>query len=379
MIRADIMIQNGHVIDPARGIDRVETIAVKNRRVIAYEKGMEADTYVDATDCIVTPGLIDYHAHLFELGTDSGIDPDTAMLPQGVTFAVDVGCAGVSTYRSLLERFAACRCKTRMYLHVSPGGQNTHQYHEPYWPETWSMDKFIQAIDCGGDRILGFKARFSKEQVHEDGWKVFYETMKLGEYFNKPVVAHITNPFAPMQEIVTHLRPGDIFCHVFHGTGYTSLQENGEIYPEILEQQKRGVIMDGCHGKANFSLEVARKMIDQGFRPDIISTDLTTKTWCKAPVYGLPHVMSKFLHFGMTMPEIIRCVTENPARHMGLLDQVGTLEPGSCGDITVLKVKDESVLFTDTAGEFRTGKQRIVPLMTVLDGALVYRSPELWQ
>ena len=38
----DILIQNGRVLDPARGIDQSAPVAVKGRRIIPWEEGMEA-------------------------------------------------------------------------------------------------------------------------------------------------------------------------------------------------------------------------------------------------------------------------------------------------------------------------------------------------
>ncbi len=165
----DILIQNGRVLDPARGIDQSAPVAVKGRRIIPWEEGMEAKTTIDASGCLVTPGLIDFHAHIYERGTDSGANPDLAMLPYGVTTVVDAGSSGVSTYRSFLDRLALCRIKTKFFLHISPTGQVTHQYPELLRPERWNMEKFQEAVELAGDKLLGFKLRVSRNVVGDTG------------------------------------------------------------------------------------------------------------------------------------------------------------------------------------------------------------------
>lgn len=69
-----ILIKNGHVIDPANGIDEVTNIFIDNG-VIA-EVGVNSDLegiemeIIDASGKIVAPGLVDMHVHLREPGQE---------------------------------------------------------------------------------------------------------------------------------------------------------------------------------------------------------------------------------------------------------------------------------------------------------------------
>ena len=63
MKNVDYLIRGGRVIDPYRGFDGVADIAVRDGVIVSAEDVNAAQT-VDATGCIVTPGLIDFHAHL---------------------------------------------------------------------------------------------------------------------------------------------------------------------------------------------------------------------------------------------------------------------------------------------------------------------------
>ena len=60
----------------------------------------------------------------------------------------------------------------------------------------------------------------------------------------------------------------------------------------------------------------------------MISTDLHQLS-INGPAYDLPTTLSKFLHLGMSLPEVIRAATARPAEILGLDQEVGTLRPGS--------------------------------------------------
>lgn len=63
------LIQNGRVIDPANGIDRIGTIAIRDGVFTdPAELSQGADETIDAKGLIVAPGLIDIHVHLREPG-----------------------------------------------------------------------------------------------------------------------------------------------------------------------------------------------------------------------------------------------------------------------------------------------------------------------
>lgn len=67
----NLLIQNGRVIDPSQGMDRVTSLRIQDGRVAAYDVGVQGDEQVlDATGRIVAPGLIDMHVHLREPGRE---------------------------------------------------------------------------------------------------------------------------------------------------------------------------------------------------------------------------------------------------------------------------------------------------------------------
>src|SRR5260370_18236673 len=82
----DLILRNGHVIDPSRNIDGVMDIGIADGRIAAVEEKLAAPAGVperDVTGRYVCPGLIDLHGHWYE-GSCFAIDPDI-FLNTGVT------------------------------------------------------------------------------------------------------------------------------------------------------------------------------------------------------------------------------------------------------------------------------------------------------
>jgi len=66
-----LLIKNGHIIDPANGIDKTADLWIEDGKVVAVgNHSGAADKTIDATEKIVCPGLIDMHVHLREPGQE---------------------------------------------------------------------------------------------------------------------------------------------------------------------------------------------------------------------------------------------------------------------------------------------------------------------
>lgn len=66
-----ILIQNGRVIDPSQDMDRQTNVLIEDGKIAAYDAEPSGDEQlIDATDKIVSPGLVDMHVHLREPGRE---------------------------------------------------------------------------------------------------------------------------------------------------------------------------------------------------------------------------------------------------------------------------------------------------------------------
>lgn len=376
-MKVDIAIKDGHVVDPSQNLNQVKTIYLKAGKVVEPPAGevIEAGYELDATECYVIPGMIDYHEHINYNLTEVGIPADLATLPKGVTTVVDCGSSGPTNCLGFLERLKSLLVRTRIYIHISPLGLSSRQFYEPLLPEKWDMDQFAYVFEKGGENIQGIKMRVSTYVLKQQGMEPFYKMMEVADRFHKPVLIHPSDPPVPQKKILNALRPGDVYCHTYQGKGYTILDdgEKGKLLPELWEARKRGVVFDVAHGGGNFDFEIAERALDQGFFPDMISTDMTKMTWHKKPVCGLSYIMSKFLYLGMSLMDVVRCVTETPARMLNLEGVAGTLKPGACGDVSVLKMAEGNFNFDDTMKHQRVGHQLLYPVATFRDGMMVYQ------
>ena len=77
----DLLIKGGKVIDPAQNIGRRMDVAIQGAKIAALAKSIspqEARQVVDASNKIVTPGLIDAHCHVYANVHALSTDPDSA-------------------------------------------------------------------------------------------------------------------------------------------------------------------------------------------------------------------------------------------------------------------------------------------------------------
>ncbi|HTX52153.1 MAG TPA: metallo-dependent hydrolase [Candidatus Baltobacteraceae bacterium] len=365
-------IQHGTVVDPSRGMCQAGEVYVAGERIVADIT--ESATAIDASRCLVFPGLIDYHLHLYAGGTEIGTPPDAGLLPQGVTTGVDAGSAGPANYANFSETVIA-RSTVRILslLNVSPAGLVTIRYPENVDPRHYDPDTSARLFERHRGELLGLKVRQGKEIVGEFGLAPLRATLKMSDRLACPVVVHVTNAPCSQAELVDLLRPRDVFCHVYHGTGPTIFAPDGSVLPAIRSARDRGVIFDAANGWSHFVFASARAALQQGFLPDVISTDLTNRTLYKQPVFGLPFVMSKYLSMGMPLLDVVRATTSTPARLIGMEEEIGTLAPGACADIAIFKQVERPVQFVDTQGVRWEGNTLLIPQLTMRAGQVLFR------
>jgi dihydroorotase len=85
--------------------------------------------------------------------------------------------------------------------------------------------------------------------------------------------------------------------------------------------------------------------------------------------------MSKLLHFGMSLDDIVARATAAPAKILGYEGTVGTLKPGANADIAVLELRDGNFELKDSEGSTITAKRRLIAQMTLRDGRVCYERP----
>ncbi|WJY14189.1 metallo-dependent hydrolase [Pectobacteriaceae bacterium CE90] len=383
-MKLDILIKNGLVADLDSASYMNRNIGVVGNRIVDLQaiENSEAETVIDATGCIVLPGLIDFHTHVFHGGTAISVNPDVLCLPNGVTSVVDAGSSGWVNYK-LFRNSVINTSQTRIksYLNVVNVGLSTlgggpTGYLENTNPANFNVEKISQTLNDNRDNIIGLKLRYSQDIATGRNFSgdPFFATVKLARSLKTTLCVHMTDSGLPADELIDHFQVDDIYAHCFHGTGNAILGQNGELFPAIREAKRRGVIFDCSNGVAHFDFNVARNAMEQGFLPDIISTDLTLRNSLRTnKVFSQLFIMSKYLNMGMSFFDVVRAVTRTPARLMKMQGQIGTLAPGALADIAIVKLCKGKMVFEDTKGTVLEGDSYIDNCATISNGQIVYR------
>lgn len=372
----DLLIINGHVIDPKNNVDEIKPVAIYGGKITKYEEGEEAKHVIDAKGKYVFPGLIDSHAHMFQDGTEIGMYPDTTYIPTGVTSAIDFS-AGVANY-PIFRQAVIARSKVRIksFLQVCSAGLVTTSYHECINPKYFNAEKMDRMYKENRDNILGLKIRQSEELAEGLGIKPLIATVDIANKIGCPVEVHCTNIPVPTSEVLKILRPGDIFQHAYQGVKNTIIDENGKLYDCVLEARKRGIIFDTAEGRKHGDFEVMTKAMEQGFVADMCSTDLVLGSMYRRPIFSLPNLMSRYLCMGISLNEVIRMTTERPAKLMGMENEIGSLSEGAYADVAIFDIMDKEQLYKDWKGSKFLANKLLKPEMTIKDGYIMYCAPD---
>jgi len=105
----------------------------------------------------------------------------------------------------------------------------------------------------------------------------------------------------------------------------------------------------------------------QGFWPDTLSTDWNAMSRTTG-VVDFPNVMSKLLMFGMPLAQAVACATTNAAKVFDAFSDRGTLNIGAPADVAIMELREGNFEFLDNFEGKRTGRQRLFPVATVLNG-----------
>ena len=372
----DLVITGGRVLDPGRGVDARMDVAVSGGRIAKVAERIdpaEAKRSIDARGKLVTPGLIDVHAHIYHMGIDNGLDPDLAGVRSGVTTIVDGGSAGSANYDGF-HHHVITKARTRVLtnLHIARTGL-------AFAPEARDasdidLNATIETAERYRGEVIGIKVRACGPAITAMGIDYIKLALQAARESGIRVMVHIGDPLTRSeanahitQDLIPLLAPGDILTHLYTGMPGKALDAANKVLPELVEAKERGVAFDPAHGRFNLSFEVAKRMLDQGIAPVSISTDITAPGRL-GPVKSMTHIMSKFLALGFSLTEVIRMSTYNPAGLIGQQHDLGTLAEGTTADIALLEEASGRWTFGDAGNLTITGEKALRPVLTFKDG-----------
>jgi dihydroorotase len=371
---ASFLLKSGRLIDPASGKDGFFDIRVRDGKVDEIGSNLEPSgaTVIDAKDRIVTPGLIDVHLHLMKGLGAFGVDPDIFGVGSGVTTVVDAGSAG-HTLLNVFRNYVTDNAKTRVlnYINLSTfGGVSGPGYSILADPRLIDEDKIEKAVNANRDIIVGIKIMATGGALGTQGLKPLERARKLGDALKLPLLVHIgeswTKDTAPVHvgDVLKYLHAGDIVTHMFTVHPGGLLDANGKLWPQVRDAKESGVLMDVGHGLHNLNFDVARKVLDQGLRPDGVSTDGHRGNRA-GPVYDLPTTMAKLMALGFSLNQVIEMATANAAKLLGRTNELGTIRVDQLADISILKIESREWKAVDSQKGIIPAHQTITPVYAI--------------
>lgn len=381
----DLLIKNGHVIDPAKGLNGPLDVAIQDGRIARLAAGidpLQARRVVDVTGKLVTPGLIDLHAHVYwgvtsEQVNDLNTPPDSVGVLAGVTTVVDAGSAGFHDLGGFV-RYLVPSASTRVLAFLNICRMSVLSALVTEGDRLIDVEATVRAVEANRRLIRGIKLPLSGQIIDSLGMEAVRRSVRAARETGTHLMVHVgdlRSPASPRaasltREMLDLLAPGDILTHVCTARAGGVLDEEGHVLPELLEARKRGVVLDSAQGRTNFCFRSASRLMDQGIIPDVISSDLTSGGRARI-VYSLTECMSKFLALGLSITQVVRMASANAAAALGMSDELGSLAPGREADLTILEAVVGEWEYVDSVGDILAGDKALVPVAAVRSGRVI--------
>ena len=373
----DLLVRASRIFCAETGLDGPGGVAVRGDRIVASGPGVEgpARTVLDFPEALLLPGLVDFHAHPARGQSRFGIDPDLHFLPRGVTTVMSQGDAGalnLEDYRRTVME--ASRTRVLLAINLCKHGE-THPVCCFNHPEDADARSCADAIAADGRGIWGIAVTVTGGACPDlDPRPILAAGLDAAESSGKPMLfGPRLRPDWPLGEQLTLLRPGDVVTYSLNALP-GNLMDGDRIAEEVWRARRRGVLFDLGHGMNSFSFPVAEASIAEGFLVDTVSTDQYNRHVGSRPQHDLPRTMSKLIAAGMAEAEVFARATARPAEVLGLRGEVGTLAPGACADLAVLRWNEEAPPLRDVSGEERLGGCW-EPVTTIRGGQVVDGRP----
>ena len=321
---------------------------------------------ISAKEAIISAGWIDSHVHCYEK-MDLYYDfPDEIGIKKGVTTVIDAGTAGEKNIGDFYQLAQQAKTNVFALMNISEDGI-VHQ-DELADLSKINQEKNLARLAQFPKFIVGIKARMSKTVVGDNG----ILPLKLAKELQKkakgiPLMVHIGSAPPTLDEVLSLLESGDIVTHCYNGKPNGIMDKNEKVKPFVLDAYSRGILFDIGHGTDSFNFKVGKKSVQENFLCQTISTDIYHRNRENGPVFDLATTMEKALYLGISLENILKMVTENPAKNFHLTTK-GVLEVGKDADLTLFKIKNKEKYLIDSNGNEAIFSKEIQPTMTIVGG-----------
>jgi dihydroorotase len=353
-------VSNGAHVDI--GIDRSGRVILAG----AWDGRQPFDRTVDLRDAWISPAWIDLHVHCYYGGTWLSLRPEQIGPAAGVGLLVDCGSAGAANFAGLREFIIEpSPFPILAYLNISLIGLvAANRVSELIGDAVLDPVRTAACVEAHRDLIRGIKVRASNQVVREWGMAPVRVAKQVARAVGLPLIVHIGEAPPTLGEILDILEPGDVVTHCFTGRITTSIGRHEPYFRRVQDMAAQGLILDLGHGQGSFNYQTARRAVERGLLPHVISTDLHVGCiW--GPAWDLATTMSKMLAVGMSPTDVVERVTAGPARFLRL-EHWGAVHTGTPARFTAYEISEGSERLPDSDGTLETIRGFYEPRYTVI-------------
>lgn len=419
-----LLIKNGRVVDPSQNLDKVVDILIEDGRVAAIGENLQGDEIIDATDLVVTPGLVDMHTHMREPGLEAKediISGTQAAVAGGVTTVACMPNTKPAIDSSIVVSGLKARAQQDAYAHVEVVG---------------AISKGEEGKELAemGDMAQKGAVGFSDDGHYVASSRLFLLAARYMKSFNKPLMCHSIDPELNaegyMHEGAVSARTGI--------PGIPSISEDIAVSRDCIIGEYTGAHVHICHVASKGAIDIIRQYKKKGVNitcevtvhhltlTDEACASYSASTRVCPPLRSMDHVqalreavldgtvdcivtdhsphapeekdvefrrapngfcgletslgvvLTDLYHTGIfDLNTIVNKMSCEPARVFGL--NAGTLKPGSVADVTIMDLNKEWTVdsskfytrgkFTPFEGKAMKGKA----VATIVAGKLAMR------
>ena len=406
-MKYDLLLSGGFVIDPRNNVNQICDVAVKDGKIALVTPNIDrslAAEQIDISGKLITPGLIDTHAHVFEYVTGRfGLEADMCGVDSGVTTLIDQGGPSCMTLPAFRE-YVVNPKKSRIFTYLSSylvGGMEGHYYPSLYKPDCVDVAATVKSALANPDIVKGFKAHAELGGFARWGVEVIRQAAEIGAQAKLPIYIHFGQLWplpadgdngidadTILAQVVPLLKKGDILAHPFtrHPGGF--VDRKGKVHAIVQEAIAKGLKIDVGHG-SHFSYKMAQIALQAGIVPDTLGADMHgyNTTIPKPSMAGTPDehsdkdhmffgqvkfslvsAMTAMLALGIPIEHVVAMSSWNPERYFGLPDDIGHLGVGALADISVLNDDRGRFELLDNEGTKITSDRMLTPAFCFRDG-----------
>jgi dihydroorotase len=255
----DLLVKNGRVIDPARNLETVTDILIRDGKIRTIGSTKTSDIPVfDATGLIVAPGFFDIHVHLREPGTEEAETIGTggnAAVAGGFTAVAAMPNTKPSNDNPSITFFIVSEARRSSPARVFPIGAITKEQKGETLAEIGEMfHAGIVGISDDGKPVM-------------DG-QLFRRALEYSQMFDIPVIQHCED---------LHLSKGGVMHEGVYSTrlglkGIPAAAEETMVSRDLILAEVTGGRYHVAHLSTRRSVQMVREAKARGLR---ISAEVT--------------------------------------------------------------------------------------------------------